>query len=128
MLFQCLFLLFTAQSGFSVTSLAGVFVKYDSYFFNLTGVNERALYGVYILIYCCVGYGICIYKFKIKYCSVILIINKNTLLPYTSYSFECYALLPLFLNVSYQNVNYFCLGESVFIKHMDIKLFFPLLL
>lgn len=69
--------------------------KYDSYFFSLTEISVCAPYGVYVLIYCCEGYGICIYKFKIKYCSVIfLIINKNTLLRFTRYSFECYALLP----------------------------------
>lgn len=32
------------------------------------------------------------------------------------------AFLYLFLNVSYQNVNYICLRKSVFIKRVDIHL------
>lgn len=92
---------------FCCLSLKGVFLRYqfgDFHYiwFLLFQLNRNyctCSYGVYVLIYCCVGYGICIYELKIEYCSVVfLIINKNMLLPFTRYSFECYALLPLFIS------------------------------
>lgn len=68
---------------------------------------------VCVLIYCCVGCGICIYKFKVKYCSVIFPINKNTVLILQGIHLNVMpCCLYLFMNVSYQNVNDFCLRKS----------------
>lgn len=122
--FSVYFLLFATQSG---ASLEMIF-KYSSYFFNVTEISVCAPNGVSVFSYCCVGDDIWIHRSKIKYCSVtFLIINTNTLLLLLGIHLNVMPwCLSLFLNVSYQNVNYFCLRASVFIKHTDIKLsFFP---
>lgn len=93
------------SEGFcSVTSLEEAFVN----------VNYcTCSYGVCPDLLLCKVWHLCIYKFKVKYCSVIFLINKNTLLILQGTHLNVMpCCLYLFTNVSYQNVNDFCLRKS----------------